>query len=267
MKRLSDVSILCLTAAVLLTALLRPSASPPTAPSMSAPMAPVSVAPDADRAAEDRSAPPRRERWTNHRTPDVLDAEREPWSRRADAPRFGPDVPDRLTPELIDACLAVARDLDLQLAEELKRMREEDPRQFERRLRHSRRLIALAELRERDPALYDLKKLELNVDAEVVRLARETRQARREGRIADAEALEKQLRGQVILQLGFAIRNREDYLCRLQELVVKLEEELARQREPENFNRAVDQRMMELLSDPRVDEHDGGGGSGEAPPP
>jgi hypothetical protein len=267
MKRLSDMSILCVSAALVLVALLGRSSSQPSPVMLSAPSSPSATAPDADRAEEDPSTPARRERWTNRRSADVLDFQHEPWSRRPDAPRFGPDVPDRLTPELIDACLAVARDLDLQLAAELQRMRKEDPRQFERRLRHSRRLIALAELRERDPALYDLKKLELNVDAEVVRLARETRKARREGRIADAEALQKQLRGQVILQLGFAIHNREDYLCRLQDLVVKLEEELARQREPENFNRAVEQRMQELLSDPRVDERDEGDGGGEPPPP
>ncbi|MDY7109791.1 MAG: hypothetical protein SYC29_14240 [Planctomycetota bacterium] len=266
MKRLSDVSMICVALALAVAALVGPPPGDPDSPIASSPStASTTAAPAPDRAEEDR-AQPRRERWTDRRDPDVLDVQPEPWSRRADAPRFARKTPPQLTPELIDACLAVARDLDLQLAAELRRMRKEDPGQFERRLRHSRRLIALAELRERDPALYDLKKLELNVDAEVVRLARETRTARREGRLADAKILEKQLRGQVILQLGFAIKNREDYLCRLQELVERLEHELARQREPENFDRAVELRMQQLLSDPSVDERDRPAGGGEPPP-
>jgi hypothetical protein len=265
MKRLSDVSIVCVALALAMAALVGPPPRVLDSPIASSPSAASSATAAPDREEEGRSAPPR-ERWTSHRDRDVLDVQPEAWSQRVEAPRFVPKTPERLTPELIDACLAVARDLDLQLAEELRRMREEDPGQFERRLRHSRRLIALAQLRERDPALYDLKKLELNVDAEVVRLARETRQARREGRLADARILEKQLRSQVILQLGFAIKNREDYLCRLQELVEKLEEELVRQREPDNFERAVELRMHQLLSDPTVDERDGDGDGGEPPP-
>jgi len=251
MKRAADLSIVCVAALLAMALLWGPSARHTEQPPILWSSTPASAGVDRTAAAHPESGqaddPGRR------RGHDVLGAAREPWSRRVEGPRPGREAPAPLTAELIDACLAVAQDIDTQLAAQLRQLRKDDPEQFERRLRHSRRLIALAELWQRDPDLYDLKKLELNVDAEVIRLARETRKARREGRTADAEALEKQLQAQVILQLGFSIRAREDYLCRLQELVQQLESELARQREPEHFNRIVRQRMEELLSDPSVD--------------
>lgn len=273
MKRVSDLSVVCVAAVLALAMLFGPPARQPGTPAVPGPSVPAS-SPGAEDTDEAKSAARTGDHRDDRRGHEVLDMAREPWSRRLEGPRPGREVPARLTPELIDACLAVAQDIDLQLAAELHKLREEDPQQFERRLRHSRRLIALAELRQRDPSLYELKKLELKVDAEVIHLAREARRARREGRTSDAEALEKQLHGQVILQLGFAIRNREDYVCRLQELAAQMEEELARQRQPENFNQAVEQRMKELLSDPGVDRRgrEGGGswdesGADRPPPP
>jgi len=271
MKRAADLSIVCVAALLAMALLWGPSARQAAPPPMHRSSTPPSAGAHRTAGADVESAPADdRARRRGH---DVLGAAREPWSRRVEGPRPGREAPAHLTAELIDACLAVAQDIDTQLAAQLQQLRQDDPEQFERRLRHSRRLIALAELWQRDPDLYELKKLELNVDAEVIRLARETRQARREGRTADAEALEKQLQGQVILQLGFSIRAREDYLCRLQELVQQLEAELAREREPESFNRVVRQRMEELLSDPSVDGplrgRDFGPSDGEAdrPPP
>jgi hypothetical protein len=271
MKRAADVSIICVSAVLAMTLLWGPTARQAALPPRPGAPTPPSAAAHRTAGADVESPPADdRGRWRGH---DMVGTAREPWSRRVEGPRPGRSTPTPLTPELIDACLAVAQDIDTQLAAQLHQLRKDDPDQFERRLRHSRRLIALAELWQRDPDLYELKKLELNVDAEVIRLARETRQARREGRTADAEAFEKQLQAQVILQLGFSIRAREDYLCRLQELVQQLEAELAREREPEHFNRMVRQRMEELLSDPSVDGpargRDFGPSDGEAdrPPP
>jgi hypothetical protein len=272
MKPVSDLSVVCV-AAVLVSAMLLgpparqsdiPPAPGPSRPASSSGTRDVDEANAADRAGDHRDDPKGHER---------LKMASEPWSRRIERPRSGRDWPAHLTPELIDACLAVAQDIDLQLAAELRKQREEDPQQFERRLRHSRRLIALAELWQRDPELYEQKKAELTVDTEVMRLAREVREAYRQGRTADAEALKKELRTKVIWQLGISLAAREEYVRRLRQLVSDLEEELACQRQPDQFNQMVQQRMDELLSDPSVD-HDPRGtegpsreGEGDRPPP
>ena len=99
------------------------------------------------------------------------------WAERADRPHRR--VGAALTPEMIERCLAVARDIDGDLADQLERLRDRNRVHFEEKLRQSRRLLALAELRERDPILYDLKRHELEVDAQVSRLASEARRARR----------------------------------------------------------------------------------------
>jgi len=149
---------------------------------------------------------------------------------------------------MIERCLAVARDIDVNLAEQLEQLRDRNRVQFEEKLRQSRRLIALAELRERDPSLYDLKRHELEVDAQVSRLASEARRARREGRASDARVLEEQLRPQVILELAFRYHNREDYLCRMQELVERLQAELDHDRG--HFDEVLQERMRYLLDEP-----------------
>ncbi len=171
----------------------------------------------------------------------------ESWGRRLERPTRV--IITKLTPDMIDLCVEIAQEIDPHLAEQLRVLRLQDQEKFERKLRQSRRLVALAELKQRDASLYELKLLEIKVDADVLRLAREVKQARREGRDYDAGLLAKELRAQVILQQGFSIRNREDYLCRLQELVQRLDRELEAERQPENFERIVDQRLKQLLSD------------------
>jgi hypothetical protein len=180
-----------------------------------------------------------------------------PWRERLDRPyRSGPL---ELTAELIDECLQVAEDIDRTLADHLRTLQEKDPAKFEQRLRQSERLIGLVRLKQRDRWLYERKILELRVDAEVARLAAEARVAFTEGRTADAEAMSQQLRGQVILQECFRITAREEYLVRLQELVGQIEQELEAQKDPQNFERLVEQRMEQLLA--------GAGSPSEAPAP
>jgi len=152
-----------------------------------------------------------------------------------------------LSPEMVERCLTVAQDVDVRLSSELRRLRATDEESFRQRLRVSPRLLALARLKERDPTLYELKLLELNVDAEASRLADGAREARREGREEEAGRLIEQLRVQVILQLGLSIRAREDHLGRLQEVVGRLGVELDEEREGGKFERGVDERMGALL--------------------
>lgn len=162
----------------------------------------------------------------------------------------------KLTPEMIDLCMEVAHDIDQDLAKKLATLRTRNVKQFEAKLRHSRRLTSMADLKKRDPNLYTLKLVEFKTDAAVARLAAEARSARKAGQASEAKALEDELRGRVILQLGFRHRARQDYLCQLRELVERLEREL--KDELTNSNRMIDERMAELLRDPSNRRRDSG---------
>jgi hypothetical protein len=168
----------------------------------------------------------------------------------SDAPRFDPmprAMPEVLPPEMIDLCVQVARDIDSELGEQLAALRERNPADFERRLLGSPRLYDLALVKKRDLNLYRLKLLEIKVDRDVSRLVKELRAARVAGR--DDENILQQLRMQVRVQLALAHHNREEYLCRLQELVVRLERELEEEREQFKLrpDEIVDERIRELM--------------------
>jgi len=160
----------------------------------------------------------------------------------------GRPAPGELTPEFIERCLEVAHMIQPALGDALRALRERDPAMFEERLRRSTRLISLTELRERDPSFFELKLLELRVDAEVLRLARDLRHLHVHGGSSERiEELERQLLGQVRLQITFSLKARIDYLCQLQEEVARLERELARDRE--QADQLVDDRLRSLLGE------------------
>ncbi|UCD75762.1 MAG: hypothetical protein JSV91_02370 [Phycisphaerales bacterium] len=133
---------------------------------------------------------------------------------------------EELTPELIDACIGVAEDIDPQLAQRLISQREEDPAKLERLLhQRGRRLLDLALLKDNDPNLYDLKLVELKLDSQISETAAQLRAAYAAEDAAQIDVLESNLRLHLRLQLAFALRAREDYICRLQEHVERLQEQ------------------------------------------
>lgn len=150
------------------------------------------------------------------------------------------------TAELIDQCIAVADEIDPELARRLRELRAEDIEKLKQLLlRRGHRLLDLAELKERDPALYELKLLELNLDGQINRTAAELRAAHAEGDSIQIEVLEDNLRTYLRLQLASALRAREDYLCRLREHVEQLEESIEYDRE--HFDARIEMRFHQLL--------------------
>lgn len=160
-------------------------------------------------------------------------------------------APRPLTPELVARCLEVAREIDPTLADGLIALRERDPAEFERRLQRSRRLIGLAELKDTDPASYDLKLLELRVDAEVRRLTEAARTARAAGNDDRLAELERELLTWMRLQAGFALKARQDYLDRLRDHLARLERALDDAKA--TFDDRVETRVADLLTLPSAD--------------
>ncbi len=150
----------------------------------------------------------------------------------------------RLSAEDIQRCLEVAREVDPQLAQRLEDLqRESSGPAFERAIAGARYLRALANLKQRDPQLYNVKIMELQTDANIDGLLQEFRELRRDG-IA-SQGLEARLHALVRVQVGYSIAARGMALRRLNEHVQMVTDKLAE--DSENFERTVDDRLRELL--------------------
>ncbi len=73
-----------------------------------------------------------------------------------------------LSPKLVEQCLEVARDVEPELANRLEAIRQRSPGPaFERAIRNARHLRGLVDLKQRDPQVYELKVIELRLDAQI----------------------------------------------------------------------------------------------------
>ncbi|MHC4947653.1 MAG: hypothetical protein ACYTG1_05260 [Planctomycetota bacterium] len=152
----------------------------------------------------------------------------------------------RLAPQLIDQCLAVAEDLDPATAQRLRALCDEDQEAFERIMRvRGRRLLGLAQLRERDPKLYQAKLGELRISMQVTRMARQVREAQRLGSEVKAEELESQLRGLIRIQVALSLKARGDYIRRLEEHIEALRAQL--EADARQFDETVEKRLEQVM--------------------
>jgi hypothetical protein len=167
-----------------------------------------------------------------------------PWGEMG---RRGRKRGQTLSPELIEQCLVVAREVEPDLADRLQELRRNSPGPaFERSLRHARHLVGLARLKERNPQLYELKVQELRLDAQVNSLV-EQLWAARQASSAAAPELEVRLRELVRQQVAISITARGMYLLRLKENMKLLRDRL--EHDAANFAQTVDQRMQRLIDE------------------
>ncbi len=153
-----------------------------------------------------------------------------------------------LTPELLDECLEVAAEIFPSMAKSLQAQREKDSTGLERQIRRRAAwLLPLVELKHRDPDLYELKLFELKADAQINAIAQNLREALENGNTAEAEQLEEQLRTLLRFQGALLLQSREDYICRLQEHIEQLQEQL--QIDRDNFDEQIEQRIQDLIQD------------------
>src|SRR5262245_47973618 len=90
------------------------------------------------------------------------------------------DSAGRLTPDMITRCIEVAADIDDDMGSRLTKLREKNATEFEHQLRHSpagRRLLAMAQLKDREPELYRSKISELAQAVQINKVAAELRDA------------------------------------------------------------------------------------------
>ncbi len=151
-----------------------------------------------------------------------------------------------LSPDMIEQCMEVAREVDPDLADRLQRIRRERSEQdFRRAMGNARHLVGLVALKEQNPQLYDVKVKELRLQARVDHLLEQLIAARREGSISSPE-LEAQLEPLVNEQVGYSLVARGMYLLRLKHHVKALRDELDHDLQPANLRAARQRRFQEL---------------------
>jgi DNA-binding transcriptional regulator YdaS (Cro superfamily) len=162
-----------------------------------------------------------------------------------------------VSPDEVEQCLEVAREVDPELATRLEEARREQaPEAFARALRDAPHLRALADVRREDRQLYDVKVKELRLDAQADRLLKELAMVRGTGSPAAGE-LEGQLHGLVQQQVAVSLVARGMYLRRLNDHVKALRDQL--DHDLGHFPEAVERRMKRMLE--RLDE----AGASDAP--
>ncbi len=152
-----------------------------------------------------------------------------------------------LTPEMIEECLDVAREVKPLLASRLERLRRDSTEaQFEQAMRrNARHLVGLVRLRERNPGLYDLKMRELQTGEQIQRVTAQLREALDTGSTGHAQLLEIELHALVQLQASQSIEARGRYLLRIQEHAEALKQQI--EDEASHFDQTVEQRFQEIL--------------------
>jgi hypothetical protein len=156
-----------------------------------------------------------------------------------------PTVTREIPIETIRAAIQVAREIDPALADRLAALCNKDSKQCEQMLRSSgQRLVALAELKQRDPQLYSAKLGELQHELQIKKLSVDYRRAVAAGDTTQADVILQQLRAVLQVQLLMSIKTRGEYICRLEEQIQKAKDELAH--DAARFAQVVNERLDEL---------------------
>lgn len=153
---------------------------------------------------------------------------------------------DELTPELTEQALIVVKDMmPARVSDQLDRLRQSNPDQFERLLRKllSGRIGQMLRLKLSDAESYDLQLAERQYDLRAHRLARKVRDASDQ---AQSAPLEEELR--IALQDLFQarLRSREYELAKLETRLDTLQTTLTQQRDQKQA--LIDKRYDELLA-------------------
>lgn len=152
-----------------------------------------------------------------------------------------------LTSQDIQNVIAVAQDVSPVWADSLNERLKEDPDSLGESIRlNGRRLLGLAMLRDRDPALYGVRVGELRCNRELSTVSVAYREALRDDRSEDVAELQDQLRVLVKQSLDFELRARAMELAALDKALRELKSQL--QVEIVTQDERLEQRLSEVMA-------------------
>ncbi len=157
--------------------------------------------------------------------------------------QFGKDR--KITPNMVEHVMAVANEIDPDLAAQLETMCENDPDAFQKIIRRQgRRLRSLVSLRENDPELFEVKVAEFKTDAEIYRASETLRGQDKEAPEFQAKVVA--LQGLVRAKTALKLRAQTLYIGRLERHIDALRQEL--DDTTTRFDEIVDDRVEQLLN-------------------
>ncbi|MBC8309585.1 MAG: hypothetical protein ISR75_00675 [Phycisphaerales bacterium] len=155
---------------------------------------------------------------------------------------FPPNSP--IPANMVEHIMAVAKEIDPELATQLMSMCEKDPEAFNTIVRkQGRRLGSLIHLRESDPELYEVKVTELKTDAEIYQIAEAIRGQDQTDPLILAKIAE--LEGLIRVRTAMSIRAQTLYIERLEQHLVGLRTRL--EDTSNRFDEMVGERLEQLL--------------------
>jgi hypothetical protein len=156
--------------------------------------------------------------------------------------------------DLIQRWLDVANDIDPELGAKLTALSQKSPAAFDRAMRRGnvgRNLNSMALLKQRDPDLYQTKVSLMMQTVQVNRIAAQLREAVRNNSTGQIDTLKAKLKTALEHQLGTEIKDKGDYICRIEEQLERAREDLIR--EAVNFPHTIEARMAAHMK-PRAAE-------------
>jgi hypothetical protein len=156
--------------------------------------------------------------------------------------------PPGVSAQLVDECMEVAEQVNPVWAARMRKACEQTPENLERIIRSSgRHLLALVELKRRDPQLYEIKIVELRIEVQISQLVHTLRHLHAEGKFESPEAgeLKEELYAQVQQQVAYSLKARGDYILRLKNHVKALEDQITE--DAFKFLKTADDRYKTLI--------------------
>lgn len=161
--------------------------------------------------------------------------------RRGEGGRWRADGP--MPQEMMDRVIAVARDVSPDLARQLEERRSQAPEAMTQAMRqNARRLMALAVVKERNPALYAVRVEDLRLQLELRDLGEAFRAATAAGDTDRAAALAAQIAAKARAQVDVDLKARAQELLALDEQMKSMREELLEE------EKRTEQRVAERIA-------------------
>jgi hypothetical protein len=174
----------------------------------------------------------------------VAQGETVPLSDAGAATQTAPSRYSRQQQELVQRWLEVANDIDPALGAKLTELSQQSPLKFDRAMRQGnigRNLNSMALLKQRDPDLYQTKVSLMMQTVQVNRIAAQLREAIRTNSAGQIETLKAKLKTALEHQLGTEIKDKGDYICRIEEQLERARDDLIR--EAVNFPHTIESRL------------------------
>lgn len=156
-------------------------------------------------------------------------------------------------PRMLGRMMDVAKEIDPELAEQLRCLCHDDPDALRSVMRRQgRNLSSLVKLKESDPELFEVKVSELKLDGEIYQITKSIRNLGPDGKVSEAQIAS--LRGLVRAKTALSIRAQTLSINRLERHIAAMREKI--ESTSENFDEVVEEHVERILQNASTPEQE-----------